>query len=104
MRQSIAALSFTAAVFLSPASRGDVYVSTSSFTIQKFTPGGMGSVFASGLRAPRGLAFDTAGNLYVANYCGNTIEKFTPGGVGSVFANSGLSGPQGLAFNIAGNR
>ena len=35
-------------------------------TIEKFTPGGVGSVFAStGLNSPDGLAFDAAGNLYV---------------------------------------
>jgi hypothetical protein len=49
-----------------------------------------------------GLAFDTAGNLYVAY--GNEILKFTPlaGGGQSVFA-SGFDGAFGLAFNAAGN-
>jgi DNA-binding beta-propeller fold protein YncE len=70
-----------------------------SNTIEEFTLGGVGSVFAnSGLNSPQGLAFDSAGNLYAANYGGNTIEKFTPGGVGSVFANTGLSNPTFLAF------
>ena len=68
-------------------------------TIGKFTPGGIGSVFASsGLSAPTGLAFDSAGNLYAANAGDSTIEKFTPAGVGSVFASSGLSQPTFLAF------
>src|SRR5439155_871834 len=67
-------------------------------------PTGAASVFATnGLNLPRGLAFDAAGNLYVANYGDNTIEKFTPGGVGSVFASTGLSSPIGLAFDAAGN-
>ena len=35
-----------------------------------------------------GLAFDSAGNLYVANQGGH-IQKFTPDGVGSLFANTG---------------
>lgn len=36
--------------------------------ITQFTSGGVGSVFAStGLNNPYGLAFDGAGNLYVAN-------------------------------------
>ena len=49
-------------------------------TIEKFTPGGVGSVFATtGLNGPIGLAFDSAGNLYAANASNNTIEKFTPG-------------------------
>ena len=63
-------------------------------TIEKFTSGGVGSVFAStGLNNPRGLAFDSAGNLYAANVGNNTIEKFTSGGVGSVFASTGLRQP-----------
>jgi sugar lactone lactonase YvrE len=81
------------------------YVSdTGHNRIEKFTAGGLGSVFANtGLNEPFGLAFDNAGNLYVANGGNNTIEKFTPGGIGSVFANSGLSAPFGLAFDNAGN-
>src|SRR5260370_24909500 len=54
-----------------------------------------------GLNSGEGLAFDSVGNLYAANF--NTIEKFTPGGVGSVFASTGLNGPFGLAFYSAGN-
>jgi DNA-binding beta-propeller fold protein YncE len=73
-------------------------------TIEKFTPGGVGSVFAStGLNFPTNLAFDSAGNLFVANNQDSTIEEFNPGGLGSLFANTGLSYPQGLAFDSAGN-
>ena len=47
-----------------------------SNTIGKFTSSAVGSVFANtGLNQPFGLAFDSAGNLYAANYGGNTIEK-----------------------------
>jgi sugar lactone lactonase YvrE len=79
------------------------------YSIEKFTPGGVASAFAtdpgngSVLNRPWGIAFDSAGNLYVANDDSNTIEKFTPGGVGSVFASTGLNSPQGLAFDSAGN-
>ncbi len=50
-----------------------------------------------------GLAFDSAGNLYSANYAypgvgGSAIEKFTSSGVGTIFAYSGLNNPWGLAF------
>ena len=86
-------------------SRADIlYVGNATDnTIQKFTSGGVGSVFAStGLSAPRSLAFDSAGNLYAANYFSNTIEKFTLGGVGSVFANTGGQ-TFGIAFDSAGN-
>ena len=74
-------------------------------TISKFTPGGVGSVFASsGLSFPYGLAFDSAGNLYAAiDTPTNTIEMFTPGGAGSVFVSTGVTRPSGLAFDPAGN-
>ncbi len=70
--------------------------------VQKFTPAGVGSVFAGVIR-PTGLAFDAAGNLYVANF-GNTIEEFAPdGSFLGTFANSGLNNPEGLVFDSLGN-
>ena len=46
-------------------------------TIEKFTPGGTGTVFAStGLNNPQGLALDSSGNLLVANAGSNTIMRF----------------------------
>jgi DNA-binding beta-propeller fold protein YncE len=55
------------------------------------------------LNTTRGLAFDSAGNLYAANEALNTIAKITPGGVVTVFASTGLNNPFGLAFDTAGN-
>ena len=95
----------THAGLLVPAAPGaELYVANyGNNTIEKFTPGGVSSVFASsGLSNPYGIAFDSAGNLYASNYSNATIEKFTPGGVGSVFASTGLNGPTGLAFDSAG--
>ena len=62
-------------------SAGNLYAANvNANTIERFTPGGVGSVFANtGLNYPLGLAFDSAGNLYAANLNNNTIEKFTPG-------------------------
>ena len=74
--------------------------------IVEFTPGGVGSLFASSgvSGGPAGLAFDGAGNLFVANRGDNTIWKFAAGGgAGSIFASSGLNGPEGLAFDALGN-
>ena len=81
---------------------GDLFVSNIiDNTIEKFTPGGAGSVFASlGLSGPWGLAFGGGGDLYVANFGNDTIVEFTPAGVGSIFASTGLKGPVGLAFEI----
>ena len=83
---------------------GNVYVTTSANTIEKFTPDGTDlGVFASvGLNLPLGLAFDSAGNLYVANNGANTVRKFAPNGTDlGVFAN--VIRPTGLAFDSAGN-
>jgi hypothetical protein len=91
---------------------GNLFVSTESGgqepdTILKFTPTGVKSTFATGLNFPRGLAFDNAGNLFVAEIAvppPGDILKFTPGGKKSVFA-SGFNqvnrGPQYLAIQPA---
>jgi hypothetical protein len=64
----------------------------------------LGSVFANtGLNAPYGLTFDSAGSLYVANNGNGTIVRFTPAGVGSLFATSASGELRGLAFDSAGN-
>jgi DNA-binding beta-propeller fold protein YncE len=84
-------------------SAGNLYAANySANTIERFTPGGVASVFAAGVNHPVGLAFDSAGNLYAGNYSGHTIQRFTPGGVGSIFA-TGLTDPSGVAFDGAGN-
>jgi glucose/arabinose dehydrogenase len=76
-------------------------------TIVEITPGGMQSIFASGLATPEGIAFNSAGDLFVAEFGaanGNygSIVKITPGGVKSIFA-SGLNSPVALAFNSTGD-
>jgi glucose/arabinose dehydrogenase len=70
--------------------------------IYKVSPDGGVHTFAYGLDEPQGLAFDSAGNLFVADYDDSKIYEFAPNGVRSTFA-SGLAGPQGLAFNSAGD-
>jgi len=70
--------------------------------IFKFSPGGTQSTFLSGLTDPSGLAFDRAGDLFVANYTSGIINKITPGGVQSTFA-SGLPTPLSLTCDSAGN-
>jgi streptogramin lyase len=59
-----------------------------------------------GLNAPDGLAIDASGNVWVANYSGNSITKLTNSGApatGSPFSAVGLSGPQGIAIDGSGN-
>ncbi len=59
--------------------------------------------FASGLSGPAGLAFDAAGDLYVANLTGNTISEFSSTGASKGTFASGLDLPVGLAFDAAGD-
>lgn len=68
--------------------------------IYEFSPGGVKSVFASGLVGPTALAFDSAGNLFVAN--GTVIDEYTPGGAQSTFA-TGMADPTSLAFDSTGD-
>jgi sugar lactone lactonase YvrE len=90
------------------AAAGDLYVAGQGsgdlfHSVFKFTPTGMRSTFASFdiSSIPAGIAFDTAGNLFVADTGTGTIFKFTPTGSQSTFA-SGLTSPYGLAFDGSG--
>jgi sugar lactone lactonase YvrE len=112
-------------------SLGNVYVADSrNGSIRKITPAGVVSTLAQFVPFPEppsdgsdvpddffGLAIDTAGNLYVANWIKATVHKITPGGVASIIA--GLTeirgstdgtgsvarfwGPSGVAVDSAGN-
>ena len=91
-----------------PCTRADtIYLSTYNLnTIVEFDSSGSQSAFAtasSGLNYPLGLAFDSSGNLYVANTF--NIEEFNSSGTGSIFATSasGVSLPTALAFDKSGN-
>jgi sugar lactone lactonase YvrE len=96
--QSILGLGFNGA--------GDLFVEDFSIstlgTIYEVGPNGTRTTFACGLLFNdfdfNGIAFDSAGNLYVA--AGEGIVKITPGGVQSTFASGGFLG---LAFNSAGD-
>jgi hypothetical protein len=74
--------------------------------IYEFSTDGVQSTFASGLDSPNELAFDSAGDLFVANGGGDNILEFT-NNAGTLSTNpvtfaNGLNNPWGLAFSSAG--
>ena len=103
----VAAASFMAVT--ASAAPGDIFVadygsgSDGSGIIYKYAPDGTPTIFATGLFAPEGLAFDNAGNLFESDNGSGIIYKFpADGGPRSPFS-TGLNGPVGLAFDNAGN-
>jgi hypothetical protein len=114
-------------------SDGNVYVAdTGNNLIGKVAPDGTFSVVAGGgatsplsatvatdalLNAPRGVAVDSAGNVYIADSGNNLVEKVAPDGTFSVVAGGGatsplesglatqmqLSNPGGVAVDASGN-
>jgi sugar lactone lactonase YvrE len=115
----------TAAEFRNPSGvavdgAGNVYVADKgNHRIRKITPGGTVSTFAgssagylegTGTAAqfiePIGVAVDTAGNVYVADYQNKRIRKITPGGVVSTLAGDGSTAqfnmPSGVAVDGEG--
>jgi hypothetical protein len=86
-------------------SSGDVYIADDSNNeVEKVTPSGVLSIFAgtgacgqptaglatsSDLCAPAGVAVDSAGNVYIANYDAYDVVKVTPSGMLSIVAGDG---------------
>jgi sugar lactone lactonase YvrE len=126
---------FGAPTDVAVAANGDVYVADRfNNRIRRFTPGGNLSTFAgngttlasgdggpataAGLHNPVALAFDGAGNLFIADSGNHRLRRVTPDGVISTVAGTGVAGsagdggpavlaqlndPQGVAVDAAGN-
>jgi hypothetical protein len=71
-------------------------------TLYEFTSGGAYSTFATEPGDAVGLAFNSAGDLFVPDSDNGTITEIAPNGTPSTFA-SGLETPTVLAFNSAGD-
>lgn len=75
---------------------GQVYVSDGqNGRILKISSGTEQTEFAAGLNTPSGIAFDTSGNLFVADSGTSTIKKIDPSGVISTVA--GIESKRGFA-------
>ena len=100
----LAALGLTLAWAGSAKAGGILYASLTNGVIERYdlTTGQDLGTFASGLNNPQGMAFDSAGNLFVANGGDGTISRITSAGTVSTFA-TGFQVPTGLAFDAAGN-
>ena len=79
-------------------------------SISEYTPDGTQTTFASKLASPRGLAFDSSGNLFLGQTKRNNGEafhamvlKFPPQGHQSVLGNAALAVAEGVATDGAGN-
>lgn len=98
--------------------RTDGIIVTAAGNGVKGFSGDGGPATAAALSQPRGLAFDQAGNLYIADFANHRIRKVTPGGIITTIAGSdsgGFSGdggpatqallgnPAGIALDAAGN-
>jgi glucose/arabinose dehydrogenase len=73
-------------------------------SILEFTPSGAQSTFVSGNPNPviAGLAFSSAGDLFVTVPGNGDVYKFAPNGGQSIFA-TGLNNPDGTAFDKSGD-
>jgi len=96
-----------------PVQADFVYVTLGNNTVVRYdvSLGSSGAVAASAftfastnLNDPNGLAFDAAGNLYVANNGSSLVSVFNSSGASVASLGAGnLERPNGIAFDAAGN-
>jgi DNA-binding beta-propeller fold protein YncE len=71
-------------------------------SIVRISSNGKQSLVGSGLRRPRGLAVDAAGDVFVADSGAGAVEKISRGGA-TVKVAGGFADPRGVAVDDAGN-
>src|SRR5439155_5949633 len=54
-----------------------------------------GRATSAGINRPQGMAFDSSGNMYIADTFNNRVRKVTTGGIISTIAGTGLPGFSG---------
>ena len=91
-------------------SAGNAWVSNARLgtyqnTVSLFDASGTYLSNITGLDDPAGLLRDASGNLFVANYGGDSVTKYDPSGAFlSQFGNAtNMNGPQGIAIDGSGN-
>ena len=72
--------------------------------MSEFAPGSTTpTATLTGLTDPVALAFDSSGDLFVANYGSGTVSEFAPGSTTPTATLTGLTDPYALAFDSSGN-
>ena len=86
-----------AALVIASTTNGTTSVGISGFGVAAtvaFDPGAT-SAFATGVKAPQGIAQDGAGNTYVADTGNNRILRYTSANTFTIFAGTGVAGYTG---------
>jgi sugar lactone lactonase YvrE len=76
---------------------------TNQYPIPADSSGDGGPATAAHLNGPRGIAADSAGNLYVAEEGGARIRRIDPSGVITTIAGNGQANPDGHNPRVAGD-
>ena len=79
----------------------DYIVSTFAGSGNAALSGGLGA--NASFNAPKGMAIDGSGNIYVADYGNNVIRKITSGGFVSTIYGTSLKNPSGVCIDASGN-
>jgi streptogramin lyase len=100
---SDASIGFPDALAIDPSH--NVWVGTSGTAVAKVSPNGAQFTPYSCCDFASALAFDQRGNLWIANYYGDSVSEISSSGavVSAGYAGGGLAHPQGIAIDGAGN-